>query len=154
MSWYVDGYIEAPEGTGRSGTKYLAFVSQDPNAGAKRLAGPFASKSAAQSWADSYNQNPSHQSQGDIPHGGLPDPGASVTAVENLPGAVENLPGDVAKAILGGWVGDITGFHGQNFVIRAVKIIVGATILIIGLSHLTGAENAVATAARKVPVIL
>lgn len=36
--------------------------------------------------------------------------------------------------------------------IRAAKIIIGGGLLIIGIAHITGADNAVATAARKVPL--
>jgi hypothetical protein len=37
---------------------------------------------------------------------------------------------------------------------RVAKVVVGGALLIIGISHLTGADNAVANAARKVPVIV
>ena len=39
-----------------------------------------------------------------------------------------------------------------NTWIRVAKVITGGVLLIIGLAHLTGAGNAVASAARKVPV--
>lgn len=51
-----------------------------------------------------------------------------------------------------GWTALVSGFSGTNFVLRAVKIIVGGMLLLIGLSHLTGADNAVMVAARNVKV--
>jgi hypothetical protein len=36
--------------------------------------------------------------------------------------------------------------------IRVGKVVIGGLLLIIGIVHITGAENAVATAARKVPL--
>jgi hypothetical protein len=40
----------------------------------------------------------------------------------------------------------------KNTWIRFAKIVVGGALLIIGLAHMTGADNAVASAARKVPL--
>lgn len=39
-----------------------------------------------------------------------------------------------------------------NTWIRVAKVVVGGVLLIVGLVHITGADNAVATAARKVPL--
>lgn len=39
-----------------------------------------------------------------------------------------------------------------NTWIRVAKVLVGGVLLIIGLAHMTGAGNAVATTARKVPL--
>ena len=36
--------------------------------------------------------------------------------------------------------------------IRVAKVIVGGVLLIVGLVHITGADNAVASIARKVPL--
>jgi hypothetical protein len=41
---------------------------------------------------------------------------------------------------------------GSHIVIRATKIIIGGTLVIVGISHLTGADNAVANVARKLPL--
>lgn len=49
-------------------------------------------------------------------------------------------------------IGDITGFHGSNFVIRAAKVIIGGTLVIVGLAHMSGADNSIAQAARKIPL--
>lgn len=61
--------------------------------------------------------------------------------------------GDAASAagsLLGSWT--IGGVSGTNLAIRAAKIIIGGVLLIVGLVHITGADNAIATAARKVPL--
>lgn len=52
----------------------------------------------------------------------------------------------------GNILGSIIGFSGTNFVLRAVKVIIGGVLLIIGLAHMTGADNAVFTLARKAPL--
>jgi hypothetical protein len=36
--------------------------------------------------------------------------------------------------------------------IRVAKVLVGGVLLLVGLAHMTGADNAVASAARKVPL--
>lgn len=38
--------------------------------------------------------------------------------------------------------------------VRVAKVIVGGGLLLIGIAHMTGASDAVSTAARKVPVIV
>lgn len=60
--------------------------------------------------------------------------------------AANDIPG-VAQA--GDFFGALTQ---KNTWIRVGKIAIGGLLLIIGLAHITGAGNAVATAARKVPV--
>jgi hypothetical protein len=42
----------------------------------------------------------------------------------------------------------------KNTWLRAVKILAGGMLIIIGMAHMTGADNAVAAAARKIPVIV
>ncbi len=50
-------------------------------------------------------------------------------------------------------IGDFFSALGDaNTWIRVAKVVVGGTLLIIGLAHMTGASNAVASIARKVPV--
>src|SRR5215469_7410918 len=67
MSCWVGAYIEAGEGAGSgSGTPYLPFAFCGPStraeaekqAGAKLLAGPFATQQDAQDWANAYEKNP------------------------------------------------------------------------------------------------
>lgn len=143
MSWWVGGYIEAGMSISSSGgTPYLPFVFQDStkaqaqkDAGAKLLAGPFSTQSDAQSWANSYEASPS-----------------TLHAGSGLSTSTGTVTGDSPPS-LGNIVGSITGFHGTNFVIRAVKIVVGAGLLLIGLAHLTGADNSIMNAARNVKVV-
>jgi hypothetical protein len=59
-----------------------------------------------------------------------------------------------SKGILGDITAGITGFSGTNFVLRAVKVIIGGVLLLIGLAHITGADNQIMNAARKVPVVV
>lgn len=62
-------------------------------------------------------------------------------------GAVENaIPGLVQ---IGDFFGALTS---ANTWIRAAKVIVGGTLLIIGIAHMTGSDQAVAQVARKVPL--
>lgn len=50
-------------------------------------------------------------------------------------------------------IGDAFGTLTQaNTWIRAAKILAGGALLVIGIAHMTGATDAVSTAARKVPV--
>ncbi len=50
-------------------------------------------------------------------------------------------------------VGNFFGALGNpNTWIRVSKVIIGGLLLVVGLVHITGADNAVASAARKVPL--
>lgn len=143
MSWWVGAYIEAGMSTSSSGgTAYLPFVFQDAtkaqaqkDAGAKLLAGPFSTQADAQNWANSYESSPS-----------------TLHAGSGLSTSTGTVTGDSPPS-LGNLVGSITGFHGSNFVIRAAKIIIGGALLLIGLAHLTGADNSVMKAARNVKMV-
>jgi hypothetical protein len=75
-----------------------------------------------------------------------PAPGAVAQAIDAVTGKPQSNSSPLS------WIADITGFSGSNFVIRATKVIVGGMLLIIGLAHITGASNAVASAARNVPL--
>lgn len=142
MSSYVDGYIEAPAGSGTP-AKYLAFVSSDPHAGAINLAGPFPSPGKAQAWADSYNRNPAHQAGSDIPHGGLPDPAASLAAPGQIAGkAFSGLTGVNA-------IGDFFQRLGQaNTWIRAAEVLLGLALLSVGFGKITGTTPVVEKALK------
>lgn len=68
------------------------------------------------------------------------------------------LTGDFTQALpaaaswaagLSSLLGDLTG---KNLWVRAAKIIIGGGLVLIGVAHMSGADNAVASAARKVPV--
>ena len=48
--------------------------------------------------------------------------------------------------------GFLTALSSANTWIRVSKVVIGGVLLIVGLVHITGADNAVASAARKVPL--
>lgn len=50
------------------------------------------------------------------------------------------------------WEQFLANLGNANTWIRVAKVVVGGTLLIVGISHLTGADNAVAAAARRVPL--
>lgn len=66
--------------------------------------------------------------------------------------AAANTAGSAASGLLGNITAGITGFSGTNFVLRAIKVIIGGVLLLIGLAHITGADNAISDAARKAPL--
>ena len=74
----------------------------------------------------------------------IPTPGTAATGA----GAVAST---AANAIPG--ISDFFGALTQASTwIRVAKVITGGLLLVIGLVHITGADNAVASAARKVPL--
>lgn len=92
--------------------------------------GPFATEAEAKT-----AQNPQQQS---------PNP------LNDATNAAENASGPLG---IPASIGSFFGALGQsNTWIRVAKVVVGGVLLIIGIAHITGAGNAVATAARKVPV--
>lgn len=62
--------------------------------------------------------------------------------------------GAIANAIPGlAQIGDLFGaLTDPNTWIRVAKVMFGGVLLIIGIAHITGAGNAVASTARKVPI--
>lgn len=92
--------------------------------------GPFATEAEAQA-----AQNPQQQSANPA--------NDAVNAAENATGAL-GIPASI---------GNFFGALGQsNTWIRVAKVLIGGVLLIVGLVHITGASNAVANAARKVPL--
>jgi O6-methylguanine-DNA--protein-cysteine methyltransferase len=65
-----------------------------------------------------------------------------------------NAEATLANAIPGlSQIGDFfSALSQKNTWVRVLKIMVGGTLVIVGLAHMTGASNAVATAARNVPI--
>jgi hypothetical protein len=92
--------------------------------------GPFATLAQAHAAA-----NPQQQS---------PNP------ANDLINAAENSTGILGT--LAGFLGVPGHISGTNLVIRATKIIIGAVLLIYGITHLTGADNAVANTVKKLPL--
>jgi hypothetical protein len=155
--WWVGGYIEAGASVTGGGTAYIPFVFQaatkanaEANDGAILLAGPFSSQNAAQNWANAYEKNPNTLHTGTtLPSG----PGQPVTGSGTGPGGTGTEKGDSPPTgVLGGWLADITGFSGTNFVLRAVKVIVGGFLLIYGLTHLTGLNQIAGNLKTAVPL--
>jgi hypothetical protein len=91
--------------------------------------GPFATEAEAKT-----AQNPQQQ---------------SVNPVSDATNAAENSNAIPGLSQIGDFFGALTD---ANTWIRVAKVIAGGTLLIIGIAHITGASNAVANAARKVPV--
>jgi hypothetical protein len=51
------------------------------------------------------------------------------------------------------WILSLTGVSGTNLVLRGLKVIIGGTLLLVGIVHLAGIDSGtVATIARKVPI--
>lgn len=71
---------------------------------------------------------------------------------------VGSLTGDFTGALpaAASWAAGLTGFlaalTSANTWIRVSKVVVGGVLLIVGLVHITGADGAVASAAKKVPL--
>lgn len=76
-----------------------------------------------------------------------------VTAAKAVTKGATTAAADAAKAVLGNITGGITGFSGTNFVLRALKVVVGGVLVIVGFMRMTGADNAITKVASKVPII-
>ncbi len=105
------------------------------------VGGPYATQAAATGTASA---DPSK----------APGTGVSTSTVNSSNGTTPNLPNPFASITTA--LGDIAHIFGnltsKNLWIRVVKIGVGGTLLLVGLAHLTGANNAVYNAARTVPL--
>jgi hypothetical protein len=91
--------------------------------------GPYATQAAAKTAA-----NPQQQ---------------SANPVNDAANAAENSSSLAIPASIGNF---FAALGEVNTWIRAGKVVIGGLLLIIGLVHITGADNAIATAARKVPL--
>jgi hypothetical protein len=112
---------------------YTGEVSVDGKSGYLR-AGPFPSLAAAQAYLKVGAQNTPSPIPGlDI------TPGGQITASNPLEflQPIGQFFHDLANA---------------NTWIRVAKVIAGGMLLIIGLAHITGASNAIASTARKAPL--
>ncbi len=127
--WWVINQISRPGGPrGPQVTSYV--VVQSATRPTNAVAGPYATKAEAQAWQTSANTAGN-------------SPGSVVGGVTN---AAVNATGINA---IGGF---FSALGEANTWIRVAKVVVGGALLIIGLVHITGADNAVASIARKVPV--
>jgi hypothetical protein len=89
---------------------------------------------------------------------GFQGPFPTIAAAKaSLPGG-KDYSGNVtsaAKSALNPFndIASITGISGTNLVLRALKVIIGGTLLLVGIVHLAGIDSGtVAAIARKVPV--
>jgi len=79
--------------------------------------------------------------------GGGTHPGVSVSTVNSSNGHLPSALSGLAA------IGDFFARLGDpNTWIRVAKVIAGGTLLIVGLAHMSGADNAIATVARKAPL--
>ena len=69
-----------------------------------------------------------------------------------LTGTESGLSASVLPSWADGLAGLLSALTSANTWIRVSKVIIGGVLVIVGLVHVTGADNAVATAARKVPL--
>lgn len=104
--------------------------------------GPYPTKAAATAAADGTGSS------------GLPgtgkQAGVSSSAVNSANGITPSLPDPLSGlAAVGDFFGRLTEAATWT---RVAKVIVGAALVLIGLAHMTGADTAVARAARSVPV--
>jgi hypothetical protein len=84
-------------------------------------------------------------------HGGTTPTTSTAQANANANSTVES---GITNAIPGlAQLGDFfSALSQKNTWIRVGKVLIGATLIIVGLSHMTGASNAVSTVARKAPL--
>ena len=145
-----DGYESLPSGNTADDAKFAAAAIR--NKGASK---PVTISVENVSW---YNINGPYTTQAEanaaIPaiQKAHPAPGeAQQLANEGLAG--NGQAGAASNPVgLGNFLADITGFSGSNFVVRALKVIIGGTLLMVGIAHMTGAGDKVSELARKVPI--
>lgn len=141
MSWWVGAYVEAGMGVGSgSGTPYLPFAFEaatkaeaEKNAGAKLLAGPFATQAVADAWVTAYERSPNTLHAGnDL----SPNPSQSVVKGDNPPNPV-------------GAAYHLTFGNTSGLLWRAIKIGVGLALIVAGLQRMS--EGGLGRAAGKIP---
>jgi hypothetical protein len=79
----------------------------------------------------------------------------ATTAVQSAAGGEPNLPGPEISNPLDALVqiGDFFGTLTQaNTWVRVAKVLIGATLVIVGIAHMTGSDHVIAQAARKIPL--
>jgi hypothetical protein len=114
-------------------------------------AGPFSTEAQAESWSPHPLGISDWVAAGVAGvvagAGNEPSPAASV----GLGSAVGNAAGSTLAGLaqIGAFFAALTD---RNTWIRVAKVIIGGTLLIISLAHITGADNAVSRAARTVPL--
>lgn len=95
----------------------------------------------ADGWIADYNAAVKENAQPGGANANILNPATAAKASTSF---VENsIPG------LSTFLDDVTS---ANLWIRAAKVIIGGTLLIIGIAHITGSDHVVMQAARKVPL--
>lgn len=134
MSWFYNSY--SGELTSASGVKALAYEAAiHTGTGWHELPIP-ASDTEAQA-AEYVKAN----------FAGSTAPTTSITG--GLGNAVTNNPITNAIGKAFDYVVSVNGFSGTNFVLRAVKIIIGGVLLISGLIHISGVDKSALGIASK-----
>lgn len=70
--------------------------------------------------------------------------GEGISTASILPSWLSGLPA---------FAGFLNGLGEASTWIRVGKVVIGGTLVVIGLAHITGADNAIANVARSVPII-
>ena len=168
--------VLAGRGTAQTATLYYGPKPVISNTYASTdLLGPYTSLSSAEAelknltitggvTVGQYNSNGSTSVLGsvDISTGGTSSTAAPVGSSEpsNPTGAIQAEGGNVAPSITNplDFLGEIGDFFNaltqKNTWIRIAKVVIGGSLLIIGIAHMTGAEDVVSRTARKVPIIV
>lgn len=93
----------------------------------------------ADAWIADYNAAVKEGAQPGGPNNILTPSGAAAAVGSTVPGLTQ--------------VGDfLSALSSRNLWIRAAKVAIGGALVLIGLAHITGASNAIAETARKVPL--
>jgi hypothetical protein len=121
---------------------YKAWVGNESYNGWQVVMGPFATEAQAKA------AHPPAALSAVLTAAGL----ASSTAAQSAVGSEPSLPGATVSNPLDAISGFIKALTEANTWIRVAKVIIGGTLVIVGLAHISGAGNAVATTARRVPL--
>lgn len=83
--------------------------------------------------------------------------GSFTLATNPVSAAIQAVSGnDTAAGQSKGVLGNITGGFlwpdAKNFVVRALKVVLGGLLVVVGLVHMTGIDNKAAQLVRKVPL--
>jgi len=128
-----------------SGPEYDALAGGGSYKGAARYQGPFATRAAAQA-ASPGGGSLAEQIAAGVQAGAANDAGVVGSGARAAQAASNGLGGLAA-------IGDFFGRLTEAVTwLRAAKILAGGALLIIGIAHITGAGNALASTARKVPL--
>lgn len=115
------------------------------SAGKCLLAGPFATQAAAQQWANQFNTNPNTVQAGS---GLSPTTGTTTAGTGTPPGATG----------LGNALNNIDDFFAKlkdgNLWLRTAEVILGTLLIVASVGKLTGANNVITSAVKKVPILL